>query len=99
MVLGHSGKGVWKSHRSLCVLRTAGRGFGLNITVPTVIAGQVNLVLRTTVETPGDRAEKKPGALSRTLSRALNMPVATVIAGQVKHTRTTVESIYLARDH
>ena len=38
----------------------------------------------------GDRT-KQPSALSRTLSRALNMTVTTVIAGQVNHIRTTVE--------
>jgi len=32
----------------------------------------------------------KPSALSRTLSRALNMTVTTVIAGQVEPVRTTV---------
>ena len=34
---------------------------------------------------------KQPSAVSRTLSRALNMTVTTVIAGQVKHIKTTVE--------
>jgi len=38
----------------------------------------------------GGRA-KQPSALSRALSRALNITVATVIAGQVKPIRTTVE--------
>ena len=38
----------------------------------------------------GDRA-KQPSALSRTLSRTLNITVPTVIAGQVKPIRTTVE--------
>jgi len=38
----------------------------------------------------GDRA-KQPSALSRTLSRALNITVTTVTAGQVKPIRTTVE--------
>ena len=38
----------------------------------------------------GDRA-KQPSALSRTLTRALNITFTTVIAGQVKHIRTTVE--------
>ena len=37
----------------------------------------------------GDRA-KQPSALSRTLTRALNITVTTVIAGQVKPIRTTV---------
>ena len=39
----------------------------------------------------GDRAPGKPSALSGTLSRALNMTVATVVAGQVKPIRITVE--------
>jgi len=39
----------------------------------------------------GDRATKQTSTLSRTLSRALNMTVPTVIAGQVKPKRTTVE--------
>ena len=38
----------------------------------------------------GDRA-KQPSGLSRTLTRALNITVTTVIAGQVKPIRTTVE--------
>ena len=39
--------------------------------------------------------QSKPSALSRTLSRALNMTVTTVIAGQVKPIRTTVEQPYV----
>ena len=35
---------------------------------------------------------KQPSALSRTLSRALNITVTTVIAGQVKPIRTTVRT-------
>ena len=38
--------------------------------------------------------QSKPSTLSRTLSRALNITVTTVIAGQVKHIRTTVEQPY-----
>ena len=43
----------------------------------------------------GDPGTSKPSssALPRTLSRAHKMTVATVIAGQVIHIRTTVESI------
>ena len=37
------------------------------------------------------RLKKGESALSRTLTRALNITVATVIAGQVKPIRTTVE--------
>ena len=39
------------------------------------------------------REGKQPSALSRTLTRALNITVTTVIAGQVKPIRTTVEII------
>jgi len=42
----------------------------------------------------GDRA-KQPSALSRTLTRALNTTVPTVIAGQVKPITTTVEQPYM----
>ena len=42
----------------------------------------------------GDRA-KQPSALSRTLTKALNMTVPSVIAGWVKPIRTTVELINL----
>ena len=38
----------------------------------------------------GDPGPSQPSALPRTLSRARKMTVATVIAGQVKHIRTTV---------
>ena len=38
----------------------------------------------------GDQEPSKPNALPRTLSRALKMTVATVIAGQVHPIRTTV---------
>ena len=40
----------------------------------------------------GDRANQ-PSALPRTLSRALNVTVATVVAGQVRHMRTTAEQL------
>ena len=39
----------------------------------------------------GDLGDQEPSALSRTLSRALNMTVPTVIARQVEPIRTTVE--------
>ena len=45
----------------------------------------------------GDRA-KQPSALSRTLSRALDATVPTVVAGQVKPTRTTVEQPQTSSD-
>ena len=41
--------------------------------------------------------QSKPSTLSRTLSRALNITVATVIAGQVQPIRTTVEQPYTVR--
>ena len=40
----------------------------------------------------GDPDPSKPSTLPRTLSRARKMTVATVIAGQVKHIRTTVDN-------
>ena len=45
----------------------------------------------------GDRAPSKPRALLRTLSSAFNMTVLTVIAGQVKRIRTTVNNRKLNR--
>ena len=42
----------------------------------------------------GDRA-KQPSALSRTPTRALDVTVLTVVAGQVKPMRTTVEQLPL----
>ena len=39
----------------------------------------------------GDPGPSQPSALPRTLSKAHKMTVTTVIAGQVKHIRTTVE--------
>ena len=44
----------------------------------------------------GDPGPSQPSALPRTLSRAHKMTVATVIAGQVKPLRTTVEQPYPA---
>ena len=37
--------------------------------------------------------QSKPSTLSRTLSRALNMTVTTVIAGQVKHKNNRITTV------
>ena len=43
----------------------------------------------------GDPGPSQPSTLPRTLSRARKMTVATVIAGQVRHIRTTAEQPHL----
>ena len=47
----------------------------------------------------GIERQSKPSTLSRTLSRALNITVPTVIAGQVKPIRTTVEQQLYTTPH
>ena len=52
---------------------------------------------RETLSPRGDPGPSQPSALPRTLSRARKTTVATVIAWQVKHTRTTVEQPCIPR--